>query len=139
MVLGKGAGACTRLERKGALAVTSPQARGAARPFATAGQIKPSRRHPFVRTTPRPPCPKCGTAFELEAFRVDGTGDDREIFEGLLRCNGGGHRYPIVRGIPRLLPDAFETFRSEVQEPAEGGATPKAREFVRSAGVPTHS
>jgi SAM-dependent methyltransferase/uncharacterized protein YbaR (Trm112 family) len=80
-------------------------------------------------------CPACEARFELEAFVEEGVGGDREIVDGLLRCGGGGHGYPIVRGIPRLLPDAFETFRGEVQRAAAEGATPEAQEFIRRAGA----
>ena len=48
-------------------------------------------------------CPWCGGAFQADAF----TGSlDTDVDEGLLRC-GCGRVFPIVRGIPRVLPDAF--------------------------------
>src|SRR4051812_5987726 len=43
-------------------------------------------------------CPLCGTPFELH----DPTGDD-EVETGELEC-GGGHRFPVTRGVPRLTP-----------------------------------
>ena len=48
-------------------------------------------------------CPWCGGAFQAEAFEGDLDGD---VVEGLLRCDCG-RVFPIVRGIPRILPDAF--------------------------------
>jgi SAM-dependent methyltransferase/uncharacterized protein YbaR (Trm112 family) len=48
-------------------------------------------------------CPWCGGAFTAEAFA--GPADDIE--EGVLRC-GCGRVFPIVRGIPRVLANAFE-------------------------------
>jgi SAM-dependent methyltransferase/uncharacterized protein YbaR (Trm112 family) len=47
-------------------------------------------------------CPWCGCPFALEAFRENG-GD---VDEGLLTCTCG-RAFPIVRGIPRILDDAF--------------------------------
>ena len=48
-------------------------------------------------------CPWCGGAFTTEAF--DGS-IETGIEEGLLR-SACGRVFPIVRGIPRVLPDAF--------------------------------
>jgi SAM-dependent methyltransferase/uncharacterized protein YbaR (Trm112 family) len=48
-------------------------------------------------------CPWCGGAFKADVF----TGSlDTDVGEGLLRCDCG-RVFPIVRGIPRILPDAF--------------------------------
>jgi SAM-dependent methyltransferase len=47
-------------------------------------------------------CPWCGGTFTLEPFG-DASGD---VEEGLLRC-GCGRLFPIIRGIPRILADAF--------------------------------
>ena len=48
-------------------------------------------------------CPWCGAAFKADVF----TGSlDTDVDEGLLRCDCG-RVFPIVRGIPRILPDAF--------------------------------
>jgi uncharacterized protein YbaR (Trm112 family) len=48
-------------------------------------------------------CPECGAALEL-------TRHDRgaEVESGVLRCGGDHHAFPIVRGIPRLLPEAMD-------------------------------
>ena len=48
-------------------------------------------------------CPWCGGDFAVEPFV--GT-IDTTIDEGVLRC-GCGRAFPIVRGIPRILSDAF--------------------------------
>src|SRR5205085_9431683 len=52
-------------------------------------------------------CPECRETLELLPLdtQADGTGED-EIETGLLTCEAG-HWYPIVRGIPRLLPDSL--------------------------------
>lgn len=49
-------------------------------------------------------CPWCGGEFAVEPF--DGS-LDTDVKEGLLRCGGCPRVFPIVRGIPRVLPDAF--------------------------------
>src|SRR5438128_1073580 len=48
-------------------------------------------------------CPWCGDAFTVEAFEGS---IDTNVEEGLLR-SGCGRVFPIVRGIPRVLPDSF--------------------------------
>jgi len=48
-------------------------------------------------------CPWCGGAFTVESFVSTESGD---IDEGVLRC-GCARVFPIVRGIPRILADAF--------------------------------
>ena len=48
-------------------------------------------------------CPWCGGSFRAEPFEGS---LDTEVQEGLLRC-ACNRVFPIVRGIPRVLPDAF--------------------------------
>jgi uncharacterized protein YbaR (Trm112 family) len=48
-------------------------------------------------------CPLCASALRLQATALDG----QEIMEGRLTCEGCRKEYPVVRGIPRLLPDTF--------------------------------
>lgn len=47
-------------------------------------------------------CPWCGGTFTLESFSTS----DGDVEEGLLRCSCE-RVFPIVRGIPRILADAF--------------------------------
>src|SRR5213593_4216660 len=49
-------------------------------------------------------CPTCGGRLTLR----DGSGQAGEIRDGALRCAGCDARYPIVRGIPRLVPRAVD-------------------------------
>jgi SAM-dependent methyltransferase len=49
-------------------------------------------------------CPGCGGGLGLR----DPVGRGREIGEGTLVCAGCAARYPIVRGIPRLVPGAVD-------------------------------
>jgi len=50
-------------------------------------------------------CPECGSEFDLEPLATAVTGGD-EVVEGLLRCRSD-HWFPVVGGIPRMLPDAI--------------------------------
>jgi SAM-dependent methyltransferase len=45
-------------------------------------------------------CPDCQSAFELHAESVDGV----EVMEGRLECSHCHVRFPIRRGVPRILP-----------------------------------
>jgi uncharacterized protein YbaR (Trm112 family) len=47
-------------------------------------------------------CPRCLDPLRLEA---SDTGADGHVMEGTLACGGCGERYPLTRGVPRLLPD----------------------------------
>ncbi|MCP3682787.1 MAG: methyltransferase domain-containing protein [bacterium] len=47
-------------------------------------------------------CPYCSGKLKCETFVSEG----KEIFEGVLKCNCG-RCYPIVRGVPRMLPDSL--------------------------------
>jgi 2-polyprenyl-3-methyl-5-hydroxy-6-metoxy-1,4-benzoquinol methylase/uncharacterized protein YbaR (Trm112 family) len=47
-------------------------------------------------------CPRCGTSMRSWPTEEDGA----EVVSGLLECEGG-HLYPVVRAIPRLLPHAL--------------------------------
>ena len=51
-------------------------------------------------------CPWCRGDFAVDAFVTSDAG----VEEGLLRCTCG-RMFPIVRGIPRVLPDAFALHR----------------------------
>jgi len=48
-------------------------------------------------------CPWCHGAFTMDAFEGS---DPSDVAEGILRCSCG-RVFPIVRGIPRILADAF--------------------------------
>jgi SAM-dependent methyltransferase/uncharacterized protein YbaR (Trm112 family) len=47
-------------------------------------------------------CPSCGGEFTPEASYREYS----EIIEGILRCSSG-HIFPIISGVPRLLPDSL--------------------------------
>ena len=44
-------------------------------------------------------CPACGSGLQLSGARTMG----KEIIGGMLSC-GSGHVYPIIHGVPRMLP-----------------------------------
>ena len=48
-------------------------------------------------------CPDCKRSFKVVSFLED----NGEIADGILSCHCG-NIYPIIRTIPRILPDAFQ-------------------------------
>ena len=52
-------------------------------------------------------CPECGDTLELVPLVPRTAAGPDEISEGLLRC-ANEHWFPVVRGIPRMLPDSLE-------------------------------
>jgi SAM-dependent methyltransferase/uncharacterized protein YbaR (Trm112 family) len=56
-------------------------------------------------------CPVCLSALSLESFDAQGASDETE--SGLLRC-GCGAAYPIIGGIPRLLPADLQSMLWEM-------------------------
>jgi SAM-dependent methyltransferase/uncharacterized protein YbaR (Trm112 family) len=55
-------------------------------------------------------CPDCGDSLELVSLpdsSAEEAEETEEMMEGLLHCRDG-HWFPIVRGIPRMLPDSLE-------------------------------
>jgi len=47
-------------------------------------------------------CPVCGGSLAMSAFRKDRNG--KEIMEGVLECRKCSRWYPLIDGIPRMLP-----------------------------------
>lgn len=75
--------------------------------------------HPqFVRLLQ---CPACKSDLVIHAFRASKALDD-EVDQGVLVCKGCSLPYPVIGGIPRLLPNSFvrhprfaENFASELK------------------------
>jgi SAM-dependent methyltransferase/uncharacterized protein YbaR (Trm112 family) len=51
-------------------------------------------------------CPECNAPLTLEKYVVNGEDhQSSEIIEGRLTCVGCEREYPVIKGIPRMLPD----------------------------------
>lgn len=57
-------------------------------------------------------CPLCG--HHLASASFDGQEASEEITSGLLRCEACGTSYPVIGGIPRLLPPELQTMLWEM-------------------------
>ena len=76
-------------------------------------------------------CPSCGRDFTWESFDEPVQRD--EVVEGILRC-ACGRVFPITRGIPRILDDAWTLFLSFVTaHSARMGGVPATESGPRSA------
>jgi SAM-dependent methyltransferase/uncharacterized protein YbaR (Trm112 family) len=51
-------------------------------------------------------CPQCGGSLDLVTLTSEATATGTEVSEGLLRCESE-HWFPIIGGIPRMLPEAL--------------------------------
>lgn len=78
-------------------------------------------------------CPECGARLELISLATET--DAAEISEGLLHCAPeSAHWFPIVRGIPRMLPDSIEEHWPEI-EPRIPSSVPEAlRPLIEARG-----
>lgn len=61
-------------------------------------------------------CPECGESLELTPLLSETTADGDEVSEGLLCCARREHWFPIVRGIPRMLPGALDEHWGEIEQ-----------------------
>lgn len=59
-------------------------------------------------------CPSCGEQLDLTPLVPLSPGPDEETSEGFLHC-GRGHWFPVVRGVPRLLPDSLTEHWSHLE------------------------
>ncbi len=72
-------------------------------------------------------CPECGGALEAEPLVVhhdDGVG--AEVHIGLLRCPED-HWFPVVKGIPRLLPSSLDEHWHDLAEHVHRTGSPAAK------------
>jgi ubiquinone/menaquinone biosynthesis C-methylase UbiE/uncharacterized protein YbaR (Trm112 family) len=61
-------------------------------------------------------CPSCNEklrCFVFEENLIEGS-DNKDISSGLLICNECGHWYPIIGGIPEMLPDHLQDWKCEM-------------------------
>src|SRR5205807_852626 len=55
-------------------------------------------------------CPECRASLRLHVDERSG----EHVMKGVLTCAGCGRAFPVLRGVPRLLPDALQdTLRSD--------------------------
>ena len=73
-------------------------------------------------------CPVCAGEMALEPLATT-PGDDDEVSEGLLRCEAG-HVFPVVRGVPRLLPDSLAEHLPALRRIPLDGASPSTRALM---------
>ena len=66
-------------------------------------------------------CAECGAELELIPLEPASLDEHDEIATGVLRC-GRGHRFPVVGGIPRLLPDAMRDSWPNLRQHVVGAA-----------------
>jgi SAM-dependent methyltransferase len=60
-------------------------------------------------------CPGCGRGdLDLEGVRLDRSRRPAELGAGVLSCAGCRRTYPVVAGIPRLLPDSWHEHRERL-------------------------
>ncbi|MDQ4096974.1 MAG: class I SAM-dependent methyltransferase [Actinomycetota bacterium] len=74
-------------------------------------------------------CPACQGALEFEAFPPGPAGDTRDISEGLLHCPHD-HWFPVVGGIPRMLPDALKEHWHAIEDHLETSTSPVVRRLL---------
>lgn len=81
-------------------------------------------------------CPACQGHLTLDALATTSADGRTEVSEGLLHC-GEGHWFPVVRGIPRMLPDALSEHWSTLAAHLASVNSPAVHELatrMRSAG-----
>jgi SAM-dependent methyltransferase/uncharacterized protein YbaR (Trm112 family) len=78
-------------------------------------------------------CPDCGDTLELVALAGPSKPGVDEVTEGLLHC-GKGHWFPVVRGIPRMLPDSLEEHWPVLQPLIPTPAPEALRPIIASHG-----
>ncbi|MEP6911185.1 MAG: methyltransferase domain-containing protein [bacterium] len=73
-------------------------------------------------------CPSCQSRLQSLILESEPEADGGEIASGLLRCEYCERWFPIVRGIPRMLPDALQehwaSLRPHVPQPAPESLRP---------------
>lgn len=75
-------------------------------------------------------CPRCRDDLEVETFVREGA----DLVEGLLVCRGCARPYPIVDGIPHMLPNALAelpAFTAAHRDAIERVATAPGRDEIR--------
>ncbi len=71
-------------------------------------------------------CPTCHGGLDLEALVVLDTEFGSDVSKGLLHC-GDQHWFPVVGGIPRMLPDSLASHWSAIADHIDEDAGPAVR------------
>ena len=74
-------------------------------------------------------CPTCGGALDV----LPSVEEDGEVLEGLLGCDRG-HWFPVVRAIPRMLPDSLEEHWPAVEPQLRSLPAERAASVRRALG-----
>lgn len=79
-------------------------------------------------------CPTCGGTVRSEPLleEAEAPGREREVVYGLLHCDAG-HWFPVVDGIPRMLPDSLHDYWGRVEGAAHASHHPAAQALLRRA------
>ena len=76
-------------------------------------------------------CPLCGGALGLKAFRKE----SNEVMDGLLECRGCRKSFPVIGGIPRMLPSSM--INAQLLQGFAKTYGSKVPSDVKEAGAPT--
>ncbi|MDQ4068163.1 MAG: class I SAM-dependent methyltransferase, partial [Actinomycetota bacterium] len=84
-------------------------------------------------------CPECRGTLSLEPLgtRPSGADIDGEIEKGLLHCTQD-HWYPVVRGIPRMLPDSLDEHWSDLEADLPSSASDAVQAMMKQRGRTAH-
>ena len=74
-------------------------------------------------------CPACKGELQLQRLAAASADPGDEVSEGLLHCSEG-HFFPVVRGVPRLLPDALSAHLPALRELPLADVSPAACELM---------
>ena len=77
-------------------------------------------------------CPDCGGTLELVRLVTDPAASG-EVSEGLLHC-ARQHWFPVVRGIPRMLPDALEEHWDQIARHVTDSSPEPVRSLMATRG-----
>lgn len=81
-------------------------------------------------------CPITGTAFELYPLDLIARDGEEDVRHGVLKSQEGGHLFPILQGVPILLPDSFPpAFLDRYAEPLAKTVGPVPRSATRQANL----
>ena len=80
-------------------------------------------------------CPSCQSPLSVIPLQSESEANGGEISSGVLHCAAGSHWFPIVRGIPRMLPDSIQEHWPTIQELTPDPAPKSLRPLVESVNA----